>query len=320
MGDTHGEPVHIVCQDGTSLGAHLWPAATGMCCGKVIINAATGVQARYYHRYARFLSDHGFTVLTYDYRGIGLSRPASLRGYACRWADWGEKDFSAAVDFILEREPGGPLVVVGHSIGGFLPGLAANAASIERMLTVGAQYGYWRDYAAAHRWRLALKWHLVMPLLTAAFGYFPGKWLGWLEDLPAGVARDWGFRHARVELSHPRSSRGNILHRLASVTADALALCISDDDIATPSAIRRALRYYENAKVTAVLLTPEDFGCQPIGHFGPFHDRHAAGFWLDTVLWLRDGINPWPGRPLEAMEATDVQAVDLHYVRGRGLI
>ena len=203
MHDTHGLPVNFVCKDGTSLGAHLWPSATGTDCGTVIINAATGVPARYYHRYARFLSEHGFTVLTYDYRGIGLSRPASLRGYACRWADWGERDFSAAIDFIRQRQPGGPLVVVGHSIGGFLPGLAENAPAIDRMLTVGAQYGYCADYAAVHRWRLFLKWHVAMPVLTAALGYFPGKRLGWLEDLPAGVAKDWSFRRARMELSHP---------------------------------------------------------------------------------------------------------------------
>ncbi len=320
MHDTHGLPVNFVCKDGTSLGAHLWPSATGTDCGTVIINAATGVPARYYHRYARFLSEHGFTVLTYDYRGIGLSRPASLRGYACRWADWGEKDFSAAIDFIRQRQPGGPLVVVGHSIGGFLPGLAANAPAIDRMLTVGAQYGYCADYAAVHRWRLFLKWHVAMPVLTAALGYFPGKRLGWLEDLPAGVAKDWSFRRARMELSHPRSSRPEIVNRLASVTADTLAICVSDDAIGTPAAIRRALHYYRNANTTGVRLTPEDCGCAQIGHFGLFHDRHAAGFWLDTLLWLREGINPWPGRPLTATETTTERAIDLHYVSGRGMI
>jgi predicted alpha/beta hydrolase len=71
------------------------------------------------------------------------------------------------------------------------------------MLTVGAQYAYWRDYARARRLRLFLKWHMAMPSLTALCGYFPGKTLGWLEDLPAGVAKDWSFRRSRMELSHP---------------------------------------------------------------------------------------------------------------------
>jgi hypothetical protein len=44
------------------------------------------------------------------------------------------------------------------------------------------------------------------------------------------------------------------------------------------------------------MLAPEDLAVQSIGHFDLFHARHASGFWLDTLLWLRDGINPWPNR------------------------
>jgi hypothetical protein len=44
-------------------------------------------------------------------------------------------------------------------------------------------------------------------------------------------------------------------------------------------------------------LSPADLGLDRIGHFSLFHKRHAADFWLDSLLWLRDGINPWPGKP-----------------------
>ena len=44
-----------------------------------------------------FSPEHGFDVLTYDYRGIGLSRPVSLRGCGYRWSDWGEQDFDAVL-------------------------------------------------------------------------------------------------------------------------------------------------------------------------------------------------------------------------------
>ena len=29
------------------------------------------------------------------------------------------------------------------------------------------------------------QWHLILPLLTPLFGYFPAKRLGLMEDLPA---------------------------------------------------------------------------------------------------------------------------------------
>ncbi len=297
MREAGGRSVDIVCQDGVMLGGHLWLRTGGGNCGKIVVNPATGVLARYYHAYAQFLADHGFVVLTYDYRGIGQSRPAHLRGCNYRWADWGEQDFAAALGFLDAHAPDGPMLVVGHSIGGFLPGFARNAPLVHRMLTVGAQYAYWRDYAAAHRMRLLMKWHLAMPILTAICGYFPGRKLGWLEDLPAGVANDWSFRRARMELSHPRDARQDILRRFAAVTADVLAIGVTDDEVGTEAAILRALRYYKNARPVEVALSPADLGLERIGHFSLFHKRHAADFWLDTLLWLRDGVNPWPVRP-----------------------
>lgn len=289
-----GEAVELLCQDGVGLGGHLWRTSRAAVCGSVIINCATGVLARYYHRYARFLAGHGFDVLTYDYRGIGRSGPENLRGCTYRWRDWGERDFEAALLFMRERRPSDPLIVVGHSVGGFLPGLAESASRIDRMLTVGAQYAWWGDYAPRRRLSLFVKWHLAMPAATALFGYFPGRKLGWLEDLPAGVANEWSFRRSRFERSHPRAERAKVVARMAAMAAPILAIAVSDDELGTVPAIRRTLGYYTGSERTVVLLRPEDYGRDTIGHFGLFHDSHVDGFWRDTVLWLRDGRNPWP--------------------------
>ncbi|HBN9494425.1 alpha/beta fold hydrolase [Pseudomonas aeruginosa] len=289
-----GQPVELFCPDGVPLGGHLWRASHDNPIGTVIVNPATGVLARYYHRYARFLAGHGFDVLTYDYRGIGLSRPKRLRGCGYRWRDWGEQDFEGAIRFVGQHGRTDRLLVVGHSVGGFLPGLAESAGRIARMLTVGAQYAWWGDYAAHRRLPLFLKWHVAMPLLTWSFGYFPGRRMGWLEDLPAGVAQEWSFRGSRFERSHPRADRRKVLERMGSVSAPVLAIGVCDDELGTPAAIHRTLDYYTGAERTAVLLRPSDYGREEIGHFGLFHDSHAAGFWLDTLMWLRDGHNPWP--------------------------
>jgi len=287
------QPVVLRCDDGVRLHGHLWQGR-GDLAGRVIINPATGVRAQYYHRYAAFLAGQGFGVLTWDYRGIGLSRPAHLRGCGYRWRDWGERDVTAALRFMLLRDDPGPLLVVGHSIGGFLPGLAHGADRIDRMLTVGAQYAWLGDYAPRQRLSLLLRRHLVMPALTALCGYFPGRRLGWLEDLPAGVAWEWAFRRRRVEMSHPAGERAAVLARMASVRAEILAVSVSDDAYGTVPAVTRALGYATGADRTVVRLHPSDYGRQSIGHFHMFHDSHREGFWRDTLLWLRDGQNPWP--------------------------
>jgi predicted alpha/beta hydrolase len=176
------------------------------------------------------------------------------------------------------------------------------------MLTVGAQYAYWCDYSAVQRARLFWKWHVVMPALTGALGYFPGRRLGWLEDLPAGVALEWSFRRQRMEASYPRRERVQLLERFGAVTAAILAVGLSDDPLGTPRAIERTLGYYRAADKTQLLLAPPDFGFEAIGHFGLFHERHRAGFWRQSLQWLETGENPWPfaeiARPV-AVEPTD---------------
>ena len=132
-----------------------------------------------------------------------------------------------------------------------------------------------------------------MPALTALCGYFPGRQLGWIEDLPAGVAWEWALRRRRFEVSHPADEREDALERMTSVTARILAVAVSDDEYGTVPAVTRTLAYYAGADRTAVLLHPSDYGRRSIGHFNLFHDSHAQGFWRDTLVWLREGQNPW---------------------------
>ncbi|HEY8353182.1 MAG TPA: alpha/beta fold hydrolase [Sphingomonadales bacterium] len=231
-GAVESHEMRFICADGVLLAGHLWRSGRGQAV--VIVNPATGVLARYYHRYAAFLAERGFDVVTYDYRGIGASRPASLRGCGYRWRDWGTLDFAAVLDGAERMAAGRPIMVVGHSIGGFLPGLAQGFDRCAGMISVAAQFAYWRAYERSARLRLVLRWHLIMPLMTALMGYFPGRRLGWLEDLPAGVAYEWAFRGPRVERSFPPEDRDEILRRLAAFRGPLLAITTTDDPYGAP--------------------------------------------------------------------------------------
>lgn len=85
-----------------------------------------------------------------------------------------------------------------------------------------------------------------------------------------------------------------MLDRMASVMADILAVGVSDDAYGTVPAVTLALGSYTGADHTVVRLHPSDYSRHSIGHFHLFQDSRRKGFWQDTLLWLRDGQNPWP--------------------------
>ena len=271
------EPIAIRAEDGYELRGFVW--RSGEDRPLVIINAATSVRCRYYARFADFLAARGFDVITYDYRGIGESRPPRLRGFKADWTDWGRLDFDAVLGYAEERFPGRALHVVAHSIGGYLIGLAPRADRIGRIVTVGAQHAVWRDYHA-QRLRMLAKWHLVMPLLAGVFGYFPGSRLGWLEDTPRGVAADWAL--------------GRLPDRacFAKVSASLLAISLTDDPFGTVPAIERVLAYFTGAARTHLRLSPDSVGEPEIGHFAFFHSRLERALWSLPLEWLRQGRLP----------------------------
>ena len=296
--DALGKPFRQPAADGFILGGFAWRhAAADSTRPVVIINAATSVRCRHYSRFADYLFAHGFDVITYDYRGIGESRPASIKGLQASWTDWGALDFEAMLQRAQREFPGQPIDVVGHSFGGCAAGLGASGQLIRRLVTVGAQFAYWRDYAPAHRWRMFGKWHVVMPLLTKICGYFPGKRLGWLEDTPAGVVRDWSTPTARYE-TRPSGRTINGHLPFATVTANTLAISISDDPYGTIAAIERLLAYFTGSIRTHLRITPEDIGETEVGHFAFFRSAYQATLWPIALSWLQDGELPpdTPGR------------------------
>ena len=160
--------------------------------GAVVIASATGVPRRIYEGVAGCLADAGLAVLTFDYRGIGGSREGGpLRLEAARMQDWGRLDLEGALGWMRRAYAGAPLMVLGHSAGGQLIGLAPSARHLAGAALVGSQLGWaghWPWPARAVMWTM---WHGLIPALTSVMGYLPMQRLGQGEDLPAGVAREW---------------------------------------------------------------------------------------------------------------------------------
>src|SRR3989442_4801587 len=147
------EPCEIQARDGHRLGATLFRPASSN--GRALqINAAAGVKQEYYGKFAAYLAERGFTVLTFDYRGIG--RSGSFRLKNAKMRDWAELDAAAALDFLGKNFPA-KLMAIGHSFGGQSFALIPGAERLAAALAVGSQSGYWRHSRGGPRARLLLR-------------------------------------------------------------------------------------------------------------------------------------------------------------------
>ena len=268
----------IPAGDGYPLAATL-AAPTGDPRAVVLVAPATGVLRRIYSPFADFLREHGYAVATWDWRGIGASRPESLRGFTASMRHWATLDLAGVIRWAVHRFPDRPLLVVGHSFGGQGVGLAPNAGRIAGLVTVAAQSGYWGHWPAPRKYAYATLWYLVMPALTRTFGYFPSRRLGLGENLPRGVALQWA-RWCR----NPGYMNTWDGHR--RFTSPILAWSFADDAYAPKRAVEALLLQYGSEPIDHRHLSPGDAGATSIGHFGFFREGRTPRLWEETVEWM----------------------------------
>lgn len=245
----------------------------------VLIAPATGVKRRLYRPFAEFLASEGFIAVTWDWRGIGDSRPASLRGFEATMREWGERDLASVISWASARYEGAQLMAVGHSYGGQSIGLAPNRERVSALVTVGAQSGYYGHWPAPRRYMYSALWRIAVPLTTHIAGYFPARFCGLGEDLPRGVALQWA-RWCRTP-SYLGDWSG---HR--AFKAPILAIGFMDDAFAPPAAIDALHAHYGSRKQQRWSIAADELGAKEIGHFGFFRKGVTPTLWRDVADWL----------------------------------
>ncbi len=249
--------------------------------GAVLIAGAMGVKQAFYGDLARWLAAQGWQAMTFDYRGMGESRPPharrSLRGFAADLFDWA-RDTDAALAALASATPGVPLLVVGHSLGGQLAGMLQHRERIAGLVMLASGSGYWRDNAPPLKRKVHWFWHVMVPIGVALTGYFPGRRLGAVGDLPRGVVLQW--RRWCMDPRYHVGAEGETLRRqFASMRCPVVALSISDDEMMTERGTRVLLDCYENAPRELRRITPGDAGAARIGHFGFFRGAFESTLW-----------------------------------------
>ena len=196
------ERLALPATDGYPLSAYRYHAP-GHAHGNLLVAGATGVAQRFYRRFAEHAARQGFDVLTLDYRGIGESAPASLKGFAMSYLDWAYRDLAAAVELLGREER--PLYWIGHSFGGHAIGLLPDHGRLAACYSFGSGAGWSGWMSRREALKVRLLWTLVLPPLVAWKGYMAWSLLGMGDDLPLGVYRDWKrwCRHPRYYFDDP---------------------------------------------------------------------------------------------------------------------
>jgi predicted alpha/beta hydrolase len=286
------DTLELHAADGTPLQAHLVRPAAGV--GRPVLTAGVGrpvliagglgIPQRYYLPFARWLAARGHVVMTFDLRGIGESRRPehrrSLRGLQADMLTWARQDFTAAVARLHDIAQGAPVAVVGHSLGMHHAAMTDEATQrrIDQVVSVAAGSGYWRDWAAPSRRLAPLMLHLAAPVLTPVLGYFPGKALRMVGDLPGPAVRQW-TRWCR----HPGFAWGAqpelILPSLQSARFKVEAFSFTDDEAMSETCTRKLMAALPHAQVSLHIVSPADVGLKAIGHVGAFRSTAAEQLW-----------------------------------------
>jgi alpha-beta hydrolase superfamily lysophospholipase len=122
----------VETRDGLILRGREWPIAAAR--GTIVLVHGLGEHVGRYAHVAAFFNARGWRVVGYDHRGHGASDGARGRLAA---ADDLLVDLACAVDAVRADPPDGPLVLLGHSLGGvvaarFVAGALAPAAAWSR--------------------------------------------------------------------------------------------------------------------------------------------------------------------------------------------
>jgi predicted alpha/beta hydrolase len=253
----------------------------------VLVAPAMGVPQHYYADFARWLSAQGHAVLTFDYRGVGASRPdASLRTLRADVLTWAEQDAAAALRRLDAALPAGaPVHWLGHSLGGQILGLVPGRERVARMVTVGCGSGYWLQNTWSARLYVWWLWFVVVPLVLPLAGYFPGRRLRKVGDLPRGVMAQWRRWCLQRDYLLGDDAAGR-RERYAALRAPILSLAFTDDEYMSARNVESIHAFYAGAPRTMRRIAPRDVGARRIGHFGFFRARFQATLWPLAARFL----------------------------------
>lgn len=279
------EKLILSTEDQVSLTAHIFkPEKSNQKI--LLINSATGVKQQIYFSFAQYFTDKGFTVLTYDYRGIGLSKPKNMKGFKASMRIWGSKDYKVLTDYIKIHFNEYQKYCLGHSVGALILGMNKDSEIFDEFFFVGTQNAFVGNLKFRTKVEAYLGFGIAQPLTTALLGYFPGNWFGLGESLPKNCAYDW-----RTLILNKKSTN-SLLEKIddysKNLTQKVFVIRAEDDVWLTEKGVKSLLNdTYPNLKPTYRLIKTSESEKGEIGHVNFFRSYNKK-LWSIILNELKD--------------------------------
>lgn len=269
----------IRTKDGTTVTARIYEP--GPTADKVIVIAPSAeVTQDYYYDIAVFLLEHNIAVVTFDFRGTGISAPKDLKGFKANLENWAQQDLDAVIRHTKNIFPKQELIFIGHGIGGEIVGLAAASQFISRMVLVSCGLSCTRLRRVREKiWIGVMK--KFVKITSWIYGYFPGKDFRVLKDIPKGVMDEW---------IHWCDNENGLFddfpdYNYRKLQVPMLVFSFTDDWRSQANGVAALLKHFTGASIQWYHIKPTQLRVSKIGHSGFFKTFGKAKLWPLLLTW-----------------------------------
>lgn len=278
------EKLLLQTDDGNQIVAHIFKPEKSNN-KLLLINSATGVKQQIYFSFAQFFALNGFVVITYDYSGIGLSKPQKMRNSTASMRTWGTQDYKTLTQFIINNFSDYKKFCLGHSVGALILGMNKDSEIFDELIFVGTQNAFVGNLKWRTKIEAFLGFGLAQPLSTELLGYFPAHWFGIGESLPKNCAYDW-----RTLILNRKSTNKLLLKTddfSKDLTQKTFVIQAEDDGWLTEKGVKSLLtETYPNLDPTYRVIKTAESEKGEIGHINFFrsYNKNLWNIILNAII------------------------------------
>lgn len=253
--------------------------------GVITVHGGTGVPEGFYHRFAEYVANKGFAVVTYSYRGTGRSGLKSdTENDGIRMSDWITQDVRGVIAWAHDEFDGVGHYAVGHAVGGHGIAYAGPEGTFDAAALINCRgIRIAKVPSLVGKIRAFTLFNIIGPISATLTGHIPASGWKMKSEPPLGVMRQWAAwaRKKDYFFSDPEFDFGA---RFARATQPFLNIRIPDD--------------YWSEESSADLITDRLTGSagvekrdarpargQGVGYGGYFRRGHEKE-WDELIAWF----------------------------------